>query len=176
MKYWRTIIVMCMFMLPTLQMSQAQDISVNVNQATPERLLGSYFSAINQGDFATAYSYWKPAVSPITLEQFTAGYADTLKIEAFFGLVQSNWNYRVKVPTLLWSQHQDNSQHFYTGCYMVINSPVTTPPDLNYYIEEASIHEVASMDEAFEQLDEVCTHRWSFCQPESNDCTAPIRQ
>ncbi len=175
MKYWRMIMVMCMFMLLAFQMSQAQDAPVNFNQATPERLLGSYFNAINQGDFATAYTYWKPVSSRLSLEQFTGGYADTLKTEAFFGLLQPSWNNRVKVPTLLWSQHQDNSQHFYTGCYMVVNSPVTTPPDLNYYIEEVSIHEVASMDEAFEQLDEACTHRWSFCQSDGGDCTTPIR-
>ena len=86
---------------------------------SPEHLIGSYVNAINRQEYARAYSYW--ANPPQSLQDFTAGFADTRSVLAMVrppmkeeGTAGTTFTI---VPTLLLAIHTDGTRHAYHACY-----------------------------------------------------------
>jgi hypothetical protein len=94
------------------------------------QVLRSYFNAINRHEFLRAYSYWETTAASASLpslEQFTAGYSDTLEVKLTVGQViedagAGQFHYRVPV-TLVASTTTGQTQTF-VGCYVLhISNP-----------------------------------------------------
>lgn len=81
-------------------------------------LLSDYFGAVNDRDYAYAYSLW---VNPAqTYENFVAGWQDTTETIAFYGAYQFSGAYGVaesgRVPVMLLGYHTDGSLVSFQGC------------------------------------------------------------
>lgn len=89
--------------------------------ATPEfsayAMLHHYTTAINQQDYAAAYADWLTPYQ--TFEQFALGYADTQRIEPYFGDFQAADAFSGRIPAVLLGYHVDNTLTAYWGCYRV---------------------------------------------------------
>jgi hypothetical protein len=83
----------------------------------PRAMLVSYYQLINTRNYAAAYQQWTNP--PQTYAQFVAGYADTTRVDAFFGGLQAGAIGHVggSVPGVLIGYHTDGSVVAYSGCY-----------------------------------------------------------
>jgi|GEM_PF-875045 len=86
--------------------------------ASPQALLLTYYNAINRQDYATAYALW---LSPRqTYRAFAAGFADTTRVEPYFGGLQTrNSTQAGYVPALLLGYQTDGRVFAYYGCFTV---------------------------------------------------------
>lgn len=92
----------------------------------PRAMLLAYYDLINSRDYWTAYQQWDNP--PQTYADFAAGYADTVRVTAYFGGLQATDSYRAEgcIPGILIGQRTDGSQVAYQGSYDVrYNPPVT---------------------------------------------------
>lgn len=116
--------------------------------ATPQvsayAMLHHYTTAINQADYAAAYSDWLTPYQ--TYEQFALGYGDTQRIEPYLGHYQPADTASGRIPAVLLGYHFDGTLASYWGCYRVryangrwgieggafhpiATTPATTKPD-----------------------------------------------
>lgn len=99
-------------------------------QASPVRLLASYYNAINRGEYARAWSYWETPPDP-SFEEFEAGFNDTESILLvvrppirFEGAADSAYT---DIPVLLSATHTDGSRHNFVGCFVARRPNVEGP-------------------------------------------------
>jgi hypothetical protein len=85
-------------------------------------MLLTYYNAINVRNYQAAFSMWLTPQQ--TYDQFASGYADTLRVEPYFGELQptniganSNMVLDGNVPAVLLGYHIDGSVATYTGCF-----------------------------------------------------------
>jgi hypothetical protein len=132
------------------------------SQIDPAALVGSYYNAISRGEYERAYRYWETAPNNQTLQQFTAGFADTLSAAALvrlpiYGDAGAGSVY-ASVPTLLIAAHRDGGVVFYTGCLTAHKSNVpagnATEPDPNWYLREGSLTQQRTLN--LNSLDSAC--------------------
>jgi hypothetical protein len=83
-----------------------------------QQLLVDYFSAVNDGDYATAYGFWMNPSQ--TYAQFVAGWSDTTETVMFYGSYWFSGRFNVletgRVPVVLIGYHSDGSVVSYQGC------------------------------------------------------------
>jgi len=92
----------------------------------PRAMLVSYYQLINARNYAAAYQQW--VNPPQTYAQFVTGYADTTRVDAFFGGLQAGAIGQVggSVPGVLIGYHTDGSVVAYSGCYSLGYNPTAT--------------------------------------------------
>jgi hypothetical protein len=140
--------------VPVINISTATAPTEFAITTDPVELLASYFNAINLQDYARAYGYWEVEPSGATLEQFSAGYAQTAYVEAFtlLGLRGGGaaGSIYVDIPTLVIASQDDGSQQIFVGCYIARKSNVPTgdnpEPDPNWHLYDGTLTAVASAD------------------------------
>jgi hypothetical protein len=83
---------------------------------SPQAMLLTYYNAINRQDYATAYALW---LSPRqTYQTFTAGFANTARVEPYFGGLQTqNSSQAGYVAAVLLGYQTDGSVLSYYGCF-----------------------------------------------------------
>ncbi len=90
------------------------------DRSTPESTLRSFYDAINRHEYLHAYSFWEAPSSLGTLEQFTAGYAQTVSVmvspqrsgsDAAAGQLYS------AIGALLTAQLNDGTVQLWSACY-----------------------------------------------------------
>jgi hypothetical protein len=84
---------------------------------SPRGLLETYYSFINSRNYAVAYNQWSNP--PQTYESFVAGYADTVRVDAYFGGFQPGGAGALvgAVPGVLIGYRADGSVAAFDGCY-----------------------------------------------------------
>ena len=88
---------------------------------TPQKTLQSYYHAINQRDYRAAYDLWMIAEQP--LATFSAGFADTLRVEPYFGEAipagrsDITGGRAVQVPAALVTYKTSSTIAWYYGCF-----------------------------------------------------------
>jgi hypothetical protein len=114
-------------------------------------VIRDYYAAINRRDFAQAFSLWSDGgrASNQTLEQFTAGFADTTGVSVEImapGRVDAAAGSRyIEVPVALTATHADGRQQRFVGAYTLRRAVVdgATAEQRAWRIGTADIREVA---------------------------------
>jgi len=123
-------------------------------EPTPEDALAvirDYYGAINSGDFGRAYALWSDGgrASGQSPQQFAAGFADTTGVSVEMqaaGAVEAGAGSRsIEVPVTITATRRDDSQHRYTGKYVLRRAVVdgATPEQRAWRIASAELGEVA---------------------------------
>lgn len=138
MRYW--IISLLLFTLSLSSVfGQGQ---ISVADTTPHNLITTYYSAINDRDYNTAYSLWSGTAQ--TFRDFVAGFADTVRVEPYIGDYQPSTTVNVgRVPAVLVAKRTDELTASFVGCFHIaqnasgnwrivdsdfVQLPGTTPP------------------------------------------------
>ena len=99
------------------------------NFVSVQGLLGAYYDAINNRDYAAAYSLWRNP--PQTYYQFVAGFWDTTEVAMFYGNYQysgvANAYEAGRVPVMLFGFHADGSVVAFRGCFRLNYDPWRLP-------------------------------------------------
>ncbi len=103
------------------------------DRSTPEKLVQSYYNAIDQQQYARAYGYFSPGFAPKDYQSWVKGYADTKSVSVQFGGTQPDpgagqiyWALPVALAVLM----TDGSTKVYAGCYTIhlTNPQMQTDP------------------------------------------------
>lgn len=98
------------------------------NFASVYSLLGLYYDAINNRDYATAYGLWRNP--PQTYYQFVSGFANTTEVAMFLGGYQygtASAYEAGRIPVMLFGFHTDGSVVAYRGCFRLNFDPRRAP-------------------------------------------------
>lgn len=104
------------------------------DRSTPEKLVQSYYNAINQKQYARAFGYFSEGFAPNNYESWMQGYAGTEAISIQFGATQPDpgagqiyW----ALPVAISASMSDGTTKVYAGCYTIhLTAPdmQTDPP------------------------------------------------
>jgi len=118
------------------------------DRSTPEKLVESYYFAINNRLYAQAYSYFAEGSAPKDFASWAKGYAGTGTVKVKFGETapdpgagQIFW----ALPVALAAEIPDGTTHVFTGCYKIhMTSPgmQTDPPFRPMGIVSADLEKV----------------------------------
>ncbi|WP_208986060.1 hypothetical protein [Labrenzia sp. OB1] len=119
------------------------------DRSTPEKLIESYYYAINNKFYVQAYGYFQPDTAPADFEKWTKGYDDTESVSVKFGNANADpgagqiyWN----VPVVLSAKRTKGSSKVFTGCYKIHMTNLgmqTDPPYQPMGIVSASLKETS---------------------------------
>lgn len=119
------------------------------DRSDPIKVLASYFNAINQHEYARAYSYWGNPAQAGEFDAFQAGYADTAQVHLTVGGVSSDagaGQLYSSVPVILMvEQTGGKPDQRFGGCYVLhLSQPAVQgiPPFQPMAIDSAAIHEI----------------------------------
>ena len=134
-----------------LATTEAADNGAEPTASDAAAVLQAYYAAINTRDFAQAYAAWSDGgrSSGLTPEQFAAGFADTVRVEAATGTpgaVDAAAGSRyVEIPVSIVATHRDGSTHRYQGRYVLRRAMVdgATPEQRAWHIASAELRETA---------------------------------
>lgn len=94
-----------------------------------QSMLGAYYDAINDRDYAAAYSLWRNP--PQTYQQFVSGFAGTTEVAMFYGDYQysgvSGAYEAGRVPVVLMGFHTDGNVVAFRGCFRLSYDPWRVP-------------------------------------------------
>ena len=133
--------------------------------SSPVALLTSYFGAIEEKDYARAFSYWEtPPASTPDLASFEAGFAETANVALVLRLDVSMdgaaGSIYASLPTLLISTLSDGELQHFAGCYVTrqVNVPVgnATEPDPNWHLYDAEVEAITDISNGFTLLQDAC--------------------
>lgn len=92
------------------------------DRSTPEKLIESYYNAINRHEIARAYSYYSEEGRNPFYESFAKGYADTKRVKIILGKSQEDgaagtmyWS----LPLALEAENNNGKSEIFTGCYTI---------------------------------------------------------
>ncbi len=104
------------------------------DRSTPQKLLESYYNAVNRKEYVRAFSYYGEGQYGDDFEKYAKGYEGTQSVTIKLGETQPDpgagqiyWS----VPIAIESQLEDGKSQVYTGCYTVsMSNPAmqTVPP------------------------------------------------
>jgi len=131
----------------------AANAGATTTEPTPQdavAVIRDYYAAINSRDFARAFALWSDGghASNQTLEQFTAGFADTTGVSVEImapGRVDAAAGSRyVEVPVALTATHADGRQQRFVGAYTLRRAVVdgATADQRAWRIGTADLREV----------------------------------
>jgi hypothetical protein len=133
---------------------------------SPIEVLGAYINAITNQNYARAYSYWELPPDNATLEQFSAGYADTaavslvVRADAFTGGAAGSMY--ASIPVLLTATDFEGDKTFFGGCYVTRHSNVpvgdATAPTPEWWLYSADVTELepTALQDPIALLDGAC--------------------
>jgi len=132
----------------------APPVDATTIEPTPQDAVGvirDYYAAINRRDFAQAHALWSDGgrASNQTLEQFTAGFADTTGVSVEImapGRVDAAAGSRyIEVPVALTATHADGQQQRFVGAYTLRRAVVdgATADQRAWRIGTADLREVS---------------------------------
>lgn len=86
---------------------------------SPRGMLTAYYGTINARQYPAAYAQWLNP--PQSYASFVAGYADTARVDAFFGSFRPRQQVTTAgaVPSILVGYRTNGSVAAYSGCYFV---------------------------------------------------------
>ncbi len=93
------------------------------DRSTPEAVIRSYYNAVNNREYARAYSYWEPAAAQRELppfDEFASGFAETVFVEVTLGGVSSDvgaGQIYFMVPVSVVASLTDGTMQMFAGCY-----------------------------------------------------------
>jgi hypothetical protein len=110
----------------------------------PSRLLAAYYEAINNRDFALAYSDWRDPAGDTqqSYAQFYQGFADTRQVEVELGASQSGvgaGNLYATIPIVINATQSDGSQQTFCGNYQLHRANIEPWNQLGWRLERAEI-------------------------------------
>ncbi|SLN66947.1 hypothetical protein ROA7450_03551 [Roseovarius albus] len=130
------------------------------DRSTPEKLVQSFYNAINKKQYARAYSYFSDGFAPKDYQAWVDGYAATKSVSAQFGDAvpdagagQIFWGLPVAISAL----HTDGTTKVYGGCYIIhqVNPGMQSdPPFQGMSINSAELH--ASDKPVYESIPKSC--------------------
>ncbi len=92
------------------------------DRSTPQKLLESYYNAINRKEYARAYSYYAEGQQGDDFEKYAKGYAGTESVSVKIGSSEPDpgagqiyWS----VPIAIESKLAEGKAQVYTGCYTI---------------------------------------------------------
>ena len=92
------------------------------DRSTPQKLIQSYYNAINQRQCARAYSYFTLDKAPKDFQSWSAGYAKTKSVSVQFGPTRPDpgageiyW----ALPVAIASLGTDGTTTVFAGCYTI---------------------------------------------------------
>ncbi|MBI5667677.1 MAG: hypothetical protein HZC41_06680 [Chloroflexi bacterium] len=170
--YWAVTILLLSIWLIVPAAAHPTPLPEFIVQADPVSLIGSYYNAIDRGDYTRAYHYWERPPQNMTEAQFVAGFADTVNAEVIVRLPvligAAAGNSYADVPTLVIAEHGDGTVHYYAGCFTAhkTNVPVgsATEPDPNWYIQDGTLSEQTAPD--FAALERACANTAPLPNPD----------
>ncbi len=92
------------------------------DRSSPEQLIRSMYNAVNDKEYARAYSYWSQNSQLRPFAQFQQGYADTASVQVTFGTITSSGaagSVYYNVPVTLVATSTVSATQTYSGCYTV---------------------------------------------------------
>ncbi|MET1415296.1 hypothetical protein ABVF61_23685 [Roseibium sp. HPY-6] len=120
------------------------------DRSTPQKLIESYYYAINNRYYVQAYGYFKQGSAPQDFDEWAKGYADTKSVSVKFGSTapdpgagQIYW----ALPVVIEAVQTDGKSKVYTGCYKIHMTNLgmqTDPPYEPMGIVSASLKETSS--------------------------------
>jgi hypothetical protein len=133
----------------------------------PLILLQSYYAAINDRDFARAYTYWNNngAASQQTFTQFSQGFATTDHVVIAAGRPESEGaagSIFANVPIVIVATQTDGGQQTFCGIYTLRRLDVPPFDQLGWRIEHAAIAQGASVQLGSDQARRLLTNG---CKP-----------
>lgn len=92
------------------------------DRSTPQKLLESYYNAVNRKEYARAYSYYAQDTQEADFNNYAKGYETTQSVTIKLGSTQPDpgagqiyWTLPVAVESTL----DDGKKQVYTGCYTI---------------------------------------------------------
>ncbi len=85
-------------------------------------VLNSLFNAINQHQYARAYSYWDESPARLPFDQFEAGYQDTASVQFVVGPIGGDagaGNLYAPAPVTLIAKTNEGTRQTFVGCYVL---------------------------------------------------------
>jgi len=132
------------------------------DRSTPVAVLESLYNAINNRQYARAWTYWEESDARPSFEQFAAGYADTAHVDLTTGPVHTGaaaGNLYFDVPVILHATQTNGSQQIFAGCYtlhLAQPSLQTEPPYHPMAISHAELQQVQTDADATAIFDGGC--------------------
>lgn len=119
-------------------------------RSTPEQLIQAYYNAVNQHEFAHAYTLWNNsgAASNQGFAQFQQGYANTAGVAIAMGTPQvqgAAGSLYAGVPVVIVARQQDQTQQTFCGVYTARRLNVPPFNQLGWYIEQGNITQTANV-------------------------------
>ncbi len=125
-------------------------------------LITSLYNAINQHQYARAYSYWEDSPQRLSFDQFQAGYQDTAHVQVTLGAISGDagagqlyWS----VPVTLVSTTTTGATQTFAGCYVLhLGQPAIqgTLPFQPLGIQSANIQAANDQADAANRMAHAC--------------------
>ena len=126
-------------------------------------VLQSLFNAINQHQFARAYSYWDDTPQRLPFDQFAAGYQDVASVQVIYGPSTSDagaGNVYASAPVTLITKTVSDTVQTFVGCYMLhLSQPANqgTLPFRPWGIQSATMTQVDNNANTADLMSQACT-------------------
>jgi len=134
----------------------SQDESQPDGDAGPTEALKAYYQAINEKKYDRAYSYWKDPT--VGLEQFTRGFADTLRARALVEpeprIEGAAGSLFASVPAVVVAETTGGHERVFAGCYVLRKSNVEAGG--RWHIFKASLSPVSANTKISDLLEQGC--------------------
>ena len=119
-------------------------------RSTPEQLLQSYYNAINQNEFAHAYTLWSNSgvASNQGFAQFQLGFVNTKNVAIALGTPQvqgAAGSLYADLPIVIVATQQNQMQQTFCGTYTLRRLNVPPFDQLGWYIERGNIVPTANV-------------------------------
>lgn len=145
MKRLSGIIVGCTLGLITTASVAVAEVQYMDDRSSPEKLVQSFYNAINQKQYTRAFSYFYESFAPKDYDSWMQGYAETVSVSVQFGSTQPDpgagqvyW----ALPVAISSLSSDGSTQVFAGCYTLhLTAPEmqTNPPFVPMSISGAKL-------------------------------------
>lgn len=125
-------------------------------------MLESLYNAINNRQYARAYSYWEDSDSLPPFDEFAQGYADTAHVDLTTGAAQPSaaaGNLYYEVPVILHVTQIGAGPQIFAGCYTLhLAQPAlqTAPPYHPMAISRGDLQQVQTDADATAIFDKGC--------------------
>ena len=113
--------------------AQAQETDYLDDRSTPQRLIASYFNALNNNEFARAWSYWDNEIEGTSFEDFVEGFTGVENIKFRLGAPVSEGaagSIFTQVPYVMRTLDADGWREVYQGCFLtrIATPSIQSPP------------------------------------------------
>jgi hypothetical protein len=132
------------------------------NRSDAAALIDSLYNAINQHQYARAYSYWEDSPQRPGFDQFQAGYQDTASVQVTLGAIglgAAAGNLYAPVPVTLSAKSTTGATQTYVGCYMLhVDQPAmqATLPFMPWGIQSATVTQVDNNANTADLMSHAC--------------------